>query len=49
MDKPETSFSSAEDKMVAHATILESGMRTVTFKTDMIKVWGMVSVIIRDQ
>ena len=49
MDEPETSFSSAEDKMVAHATILESGMRTVTFKTDMIKVWGMVSVIIRDQ
>ena len=34
--------------MVAHALILEGGLRTVTFKTDMIKVWGLIYVITRD-
>ena len=48
LDKPETSFSSAEDEMVALAPILEGGLRTVTFKTDTMKVWGMISVITRD-
>ena len=48
MDKPETSFLSAEDKMVVHAPILEGGLRTVTFKTDMMKVWGIIYVITRD-
>ena len=34
--------------MVASATILESVLRTVTFKTDTMKVWGLISVITRD-
>ena len=48
LDEPETSFSSAEDEMVARAKILEGGLRTVTFKTDMMKVWGMIYVVTRD-
>ena len=48
LDEPETSFSSAEDEMVARAPLLEDGMRTVTFNTDMLKAWGMISVITRD-
>ena len=34
--------------MVARAPILEGGLRTVTFKTDMMKVWEIISVITRD-
>ena len=45
--EPETSFSSAEDEMGARALILEGGLRTVTFKTDIMKVWGLISVITR--
>ena len=45
MDEPETSFSSAEYEMVARAPTLEGGMMPVTFKTDMMKVWGLISVI----
>ena len=48
LDEPDTSFSSAEYEMVACAPILEDGLRTVTFKTDMMKVWGMIYVIKRD-
>ena len=48
MDEPATRLSSAEDEMVACAPILEGGMRTATFKTDMMKVWGMISVIRKD-
>ena len=48
LDEPETIFSSAEDEMVEPAPILEGGMRTVTFKTDMMKVWGVISVITID-
>ena len=45
LDKPETSFLSAEDEMVVCAPILERGLIAVSFKTDMMKVWGMISVI----
>ena len=38
LDKPEISFSSAEDEMVACAPIIEGGLRIVTFKIDMMKV-----------
>ena len=48
LDAPETSFSSAKDEMVARAPILEGSLRNVTFKTDMMKFWGMISVITRD-
>ena len=47
MDEPETSFLSVEDDMVACAPIIEGGLRNVTFKTDMMKVWGLISVITR--
>ena len=47
-DEPAASFSSAEDKMVARALILEGGLSTATFKTDMMKVWGLISAITRD-
>ena len=47
-DEPATSLSSDEDEMVARAPILEGGLRTVTFKIDMMKVWGIISVITRD-
>ena len=47
LDEPETSFLSSEYEMVACAPILEGGLRTVTFKTDMMKVWGLISVITR--
>ena len=46
--EPVTSFSSAEDEMVARAPILECRLRTVTFKINMMKVWGMIYVITRD-
>ena len=42
------SFSSSEYEMVARAPILEGGMRTVTFKKDMMKFWGLIYVITRD-
>ena len=48
LDEPETSFSSAEDEMVARTPILEGGLSTVTFNTDVMKVWGLISVIIID-
>ena len=48
LDEPETSFSSAEDEMVARAPIIEGGLRTVIFKTDTMKVWGIISAITRD-
>ena len=48
MDETVTSFSSAEDEMVARALILEGGLKTVTFKTDMMKVWGLISAITRN-
>ena len=48
MDEPETSFLSAEDEMVARAPIIEGGTRTITFKTYMMKVWGLIFVITRD-
>ena len=48
MDEPDTSFSSVENEMVERAPILEGDLRTVTFKTDMMKVWGMIYVITRD-
>ena len=48
LDEPVTSFLSAEDEMVARAQILEGGLRNVTFKIDMMKVWGPISVITRD-
>ena len=47
MDKPKTTFLSAKYEMVACAPILEGGLRTITFKTDMMKVWGLISVITR--
>ena len=48
LDEPETSFSSAEDDMVVCLPILEGVLRTVTFKTDIMKVWGLIYVITRD-
>ena len=33
--------------MVAHTLILEGAMRTVTFNTDKMKVWGLISAITR--
>ena len=33
--------------MVARAPIIEGGLRTVTFKTDMMKFWGLISVVTR--
>ena len=48
LDESETSFLSAEYEMVAHTPIIEGGLRTVTFKTDTMKVWGMIYVITRD-
>ena len=48
LDEPETRFLLDEDEMVACAPIIEGGMRTVTFKKGMMKVWGLISVITRD-
>ena len=48
LDEPETSFLSSKYEMVARVPILEDGLRTVTFKTDMMKVWVMISAITRD-
>ena len=48
LDEPETSLLSAKDEMVARAQIIEGGLKTVTFKTDMMKLWGVISVITRD-
>ena len=39
LDEPETIFLSSEDEMVTRAPIIEGVLRTVTFKTDMMKVW----------
>ena len=48
LNEPETSFLSSQYEMVARAPILECGLRTVTFKTDMMKVWGLIYVITID-
>ena len=48
LDKPKTSFSSAEYEMVARTLIIEGILRTVTFKIYMTKVWGLISAITRD-
>ena len=48
LDEPETTLLSAEDEMVARVPILEGGTRTVNFKTDMMKVWRLISMITRD-
>ena len=48
LDKSETIFSSDEYEMVVLAPILEDGLRTVTFKTVMIKAWELISAITRD-
>ena len=48
LDEHDTSFFSSKDEIVAHAPILEGGLRTVTFKTDMMKVWGLIYVVTRD-
>ena len=43
----EKSFLSVENEMVVRAPIIEGGVRTVTFKKDMMKIWGLISVIKR--
>ena len=48
LDKHEARFLSAKYEMIARAPILEGGMRTVTFKIDMMQVWGLIYVITRD-
>ena len=48
LDEPEMIFSSTEDVMVAHTPIIEGGMVTVTFKIDIVKVLGLISVITGD-
>ena len=48
LDEPETSFLSSEDEMVARAPIIECSVRTVTFKTDTMKVRGLIYGITRD-
>ena len=48
LDEPKKSFSLANNEMVACSLILEVGMRNVTFKTDMMKFCGMISVITID-
>ena len=45
LDEPETSFLSAEEEMVARVPIIEGGLKTVTFKTYMKKVCGLIFVI----
>ena len=47
LEEPDTRFLSAKDEMVAHAPILEGGLRNVTFKTDMMTLWGLISTITR--
>ena len=39
---------STEDEMVANTPIIEGGMVTVTFKIDIVKVLGIISVITGD-
>ena len=48
LDEPDTRFLSSEDEMVARVPILEGGLRTATFKIDMMKVWGLISLITRE-
>ena len=48
LDEPATRLSAVEYEKVARAPIIEGGLRTVTFKTDMMKVWGLIYVITRD-
>ena len=38
LDETEMRFLSAGDEIVAHAQIIEGGLRNLTFKTDMMKV-----------
>ena len=40
LDEPEMSLSSAKDDMIVHVPVI--------FKADMMKVWGLISVIPRD-
>ena len=47
-DEPATNFSSDEDEMFGQAPIFEGDLRTVTFKTVMIKAWELISAITRD-
>ena len=47
-DEPEMSFSSNEDDMSAQALVFEGDLKTVIFKIDMMKFWGLISVITRD-
>ena len=44
MDEHKTRFLSDKDDMVARAPILEGGLMTVTFKTYMMEVWGLIYV-----
>ena len=39
---------STKDEIFARAPIIEGGLRNVTFKTDIMKVWWLISVITRD-
>ena len=48
LDEHERSFLSAEDEIIVRLPIIESGLRTVTFKTDTMKVWRLIYVITRD-
>ena len=48
LDEPETSFSSAKYAMVLCAPLLDGGLRTVTFMTETMKVWVVISVVTRD-
>ena len=48
LNEPEMSFLSAKDEMVARAPILEGRMRTISFNTDMMIFWVLISVITRD-
>ena len=46
--EPETSFSSAEYEMVAHAPIIEGGLMTITFNIHMMEFWGLIYTITGD-
>ena len=48
LDVPATIFLSVKYEMVARSPIIEGGLRTVTFKKYMMKVWGIITVIMRD-
>ena len=48
LHEPETRFLSDEDEMVSRAPIIEGGLRTITFKTYLMKVWRLIYVITGD-